>query len=350
MLAFALLLFIILETALQIRSHIRYGQSIFNVLTGETRYVKDVRTGLKVLRPEHVFHSKQIEVRTNSHGLRSPPVSPIKNPLTYRIAVVGASTVMGAFAATNEATFSYRLAKLLNDAEQEVGRRYEVINAGIAGYSLAEQTQMIEKLILPLSPDLIIVYPGFNDFAGYCQADSGGARRSQPRRQPLHQLDTPSWLLTVELIQKNTVSLRTQPENPINFRSPQELDLAPYRARLDSLIATVKDAGLPLLLATNARAYRQSQPIELQLMLSETARFYNPCFDLAGLHTLYDLHNSEITDAAADHGIFLIPLGDLIPGGREYFVDASHFSARGEEAAARHLHHFLVGNILSYGR
>lgn len=347
MLAFALLLFIALEAALQIRSHIRYGQSIFNVLTAETRYVIDVRTGLKVLRPDHVFRSKQIEVRTNSHGLRSPPVSPIKAPLTYRIAVVGASTVMGAFAASNEATFSYRLAKLLNDAEHETGKRYEVINAGIAGYGLAEQAQMIEKMILPLDPDLIIVYPGFNDFGGYCQADGGGALRPQPRRQPLYQLETPSWLLTVDLIRKNTVSLRSPPANTAEFRSPQELDLAPYRTRLDNLIGTVKDAGLPLLLATNARAYRPSQPIEEQLVLSETARFYNPCFDLAGLHALYDLHNAEIKDAAADHGTFVIALGELIPGGREYFVDASHFSPRGEETAAHHLHQFLVRNILS---
>lgn len=347
MLAMALLLFAGLEAALQVRSHIRYGQSVFNVLMAETRYVTDPRTGLTVLRPDHVFRSRQMEIRTNSQGLRSAPVGAGKAAGTYRIAVVGASTVMGAYAPRNEATFSHRLQDLLNGDGRAEDRRYEVINAGIAGYSLGDQTRMIEKVILPLQPDLIIVYPGFNDFAAYCRQDGDGGARPRPRRMPLHRIDTPSWLLAVDLVQKNTVALRSAPSGPAAFRSAADLDLAPYRQRLDTLIATARRTGVPLLLATNARAYRPEQPHEEQRRLSETARFYNPCFDLTGLHALYDLHNVEIAHAAARHGAFLIPLGELIPGGGAYFVDASHFSDKGEDAAARHLHRFLAERILA---
>ena len=347
MLAFSLLLFVGLEAALQIRSHIRYGQSIFNILTAETRYVIDENTGLKVLRQNHVFHSKKMDIRTNDLGLRSDPVSIGKPSGSYRIAVIGASTVMGAYASTNEETFSYRLQALLNENRGSDTRQYEVINAGIAGYGLDDQKLMIERLILPLKPDLIIVYPGFNDFGTYCQAGSSNTPQPPPRRTPLHQLDTPSWLLSMELIQKNTVALRTPPANSNDFRSVASLDLAPYQGKLEALLNTVKQAGVPLLLATNARAYRPDQPIEEQLKLSETARFYNPCFDLDGLHTLYDLHNEAITQAARRHDVSLLELGTLIPGGREYFVDASHFSNKGEELAAQHLYRFLLDHIFA---
>lgn len=349
MLGCALLTFFALEAALQIRSHIRYGQSVFNVLTEETRYVIDKQSGLNTLRPNHVFRSEQMEIRTNDHGLRSEPVSSEKPPQTYRIAVVGASTVMGALAPTNESTFSYRLEHLLNHAAPKGERHYEVINAGIAGYGLRDQARMIEKVILPLHPDLIIVYPGFNDFGIYCKSGSNSPATPPATRQPLHRLGTPSWLLSVELIQKNTVGFRTPPASQADFRSPSDIDLGPYRTKLATLSSIVKKAGIPLLLATNARSYRPEQPREEQLELSETARFYNPCFDLEGLNALYDLHNSEIASAAEAHDAYLVPLGDLIPGGKLYFVDASHFSNAGEELAAHHLHQFLLAHILTLG-
>src|SRR5688500_9743784 len=104
--ASVLLLFLLIlvgvELALQVRSHVRYGQSIFNVLTEETRYVLDPATGLRLLRPNRTFSGSESIVRTNSLGLRGPelPVVPARG--TLRIAVIGASTVMGAYARDND--------------------------------------------------------------------------------------------------------------------------------------------------------------------------------------------------------------------------------------------------------
>lgn len=252
---------------------------------------------------------------------------------------------MGAYAARNEDTFSFLLQELLNRGRSD-GLKFEVINAGIPGYGLADQARMADRVILPLRPNLVVVYPGFNDFGGYCSVVSGGQARPAQARAGLPMVTTPSWLLSVELIQKNTVGLRTPPAAETSYRSPSSIDMNPYRAKLDGLVSVFKQAGVPVVLATNARAYRPEQPPDLQRRLSETARFYNPCFDVNGLHQLYDMHNREILLAAQRHGVHAIPLGSLVPGGPEHFVDASHFSQLGERVVAEHLHRFLVDQAL----
>lgn len=338
----AFLLLLALETAMQIRSHIRNGQSVLNAFTQETRYVVDPRTGLKVLRPNHVFLGSQVEMRTNSLGLRSPEIDPVKKPGVVRIAVIGASTVMGAYTARNEDTFAMRLGKLLGETYPRL--HFEVINAGIAGYGLIEQSQMLEKIVLPLAPDVVIVYPGFNDFAAYCRDDSdkpGTAKR--PGRHGLPIIETPVWLLSIELLTKNTVALRTPPvSSSTTTRSVDTLDFSDYRKKLDVLGNVALRSKIPFVFSTNARAYRPEQSLDEQKALSETARYYNPCFDLDGLHALYDAHNKEIKAAAERFGFPVIPLDQEIPGGRTYFVDASHFSNAGEQLAAERLRDFLV--------
>ncbi|SIQ41229.1 Lysophospholipase L1 [Aromatoleum tolulyticum] len=337
----AALTFIVLETALQVRSQLRFGQSVFNALRGETRYVEDERTGLKLLRPNRVFPGKDVEIRTNSLGLRSPEVLPQREPGSLRVAVIGASTVMGELAQRNEATFPALLGERLRARYPQ--RKVEVVNAGISGYRLADQRRMLADIVLPLKPDLVIVYPGFNDFADYCR---DGASAPAARRQGLPLLSLPGWLLTVDAVRRHTVFLRAGLPGRKTLLDPQAVDVAPYRARLESLVAVAREAGVPLLLATNARAYRPEQPEEEQMRLSEQARYFNPCFDLPGLNALYDRHNAEILDAGRRLGVPVLPLHERIPGGRRYFADASHFTSAGERLAADAIFAFLVSRGL----
>lgn len=333
----AALFFVAVEAALQVRSHLRFGQSVFNALRGETRYVEDARTGLKLLRPNRVFPGQEVEIRSNSLGLRSPELAPQRAPGSLRVAVVGASTVMGELTRSNDATFPALLGERLRERYPQ--REIEVVNAGISGYRLADQLRMLENVVLPLQPDLVIVYSGFNDFADYCRAE---APESSARRQGLPVVSLPDWLLSVEAVRRHTAFLRTGLPAPQTLLDPAAVDLQPYRAQLERLVARARDAGVPIVLATNARAYRPEQPLEEQMRLSAQARHFNPCFDLAGLNTLYDRHNGEILDVGRRLGVPVLPLHERIPGGREYFADASHFTLAGERLAAETIFAFLV--------
>ena len=341
----AAIIFLVVEAALQIRSQILSGRSIFNAITGQTRYVIDERTGLKLLRPNQVFADAIVEMRTNSLGLRSPEILPARTTDSLRIVVVGASTVMGIVAATNEDTFSALLESRLRKAFP--GRTIEVINAGVADYTLKDERVILERLILPLKPDLVIAYTGVNDFLDYCDGSiRPGKSGTTAQRQGLPVISMPSWLLTVRATSKIATFLRAAPSRPGATRDPYSVDLRPYRAGLEALAKTVLDANTSLLLATNARASRPERPPDEQQRLSLIARFKTPCFDVAGLHALYDLHNAEIHNVGKRMGIPVLPLDERIPGGERYFDDSTHFSSEGEQLVADEIFGFLMAKKL----
>jgi hypothetical protein len=333
----AVILLLLAELAAQVRSQLRFGQSVFNALSAQTMYETDPATGLLLLRPNMVFPGSEKVIRSNSLGLRSPEIKEPRVPGSLRIAVIGASTVMGAYAADNSKTFPAMMDARLKTLFPE--RKVEVINAGIVGYGLPEQRRMLTRRVAPLHPDLVIVYPGFNDFAGYCRKDK---TKAEFVPQGLPMLQMPSWLLSSELLIKNTGALRELAVPQRGLVDASVLDIKTYVENLNRLIASGQRRGITMVLATNARSYRRDQPVEVQLQLSETARFYNDCFDLENLHVLYERHNAAIQAAAAQARVPVVDLQSLIPGGTRYFVDSSHFSETGENLAATALVDFLV--------
>jgi hypothetical protein len=85
-------------------------------------------------------------------------------------------------------------------------------------------------------------------------------------------------------------------------------------------------------------------PFAEQQRLSETARYYNDCFDVEGLHAVCELYNQTICQVAKQEDVPLIDLEMMIPGGDEFFADATHFSPAGETLAAEILHRYITKN------
>ena len=97
----------------------------------------------------------------NSLGFRGPEFSEIKPSNTYRIFMVGGSTMFGAGATSDETTIPGILQKMFDI--QHLDQNVEVINAGFSGgYSNTELNLIVEKLLL-YKPDLVIIYDGWND-------------------------------------------------------------------------------------------------------------------------------------------------------------------------------------------
>ncbi|MEZ5529345.1 MAG: hypothetical protein R3E57_05370 [Porticoccaceae bacterium] len=325
----ALGLFLVAEFALQLRSQIRYGASVFNVLSAETTYQFHEDLQLKLLRPSAVIQGSQAVIETNSMGLRSPELPVEKGKSDLRVVLLGASSVMGTYTRANEEIVSYRLEAYLDEAFPD--RRIDVINAGIAGYGLQDQRRMFEELIVPMKPDLLIWYSGFNDISGYCRKQS----KSDATIRRLPQLQLPSWLLSIELVTKNSLWLRTTAASKQDVIDPESINLERYRNDVDALLSSVALRKIPMLVATNARSFRSDMPMQMQLALSETARYYNSCFDLAGLHKVYDRHNDILAERAQAYNFPVLKMDQLVPGGREYFGDATHFSVKGSDYVAR---------------
>tara|TARA_Y100000310_G_scaffold330758_1_gene402990 strand:+ start:2476 stop:3999 length:1524 start_codon:yes stop_codon:yes gene_type:complete len=100
-------------------------------------------------------------ITINTLGFRGPEFSEIKPPNTYRIFTVGGSTMFGAGATSDETTIPGYLQHLLNEKNFEFD--IEVINSGIQGADSNTELNLIKQKLVTFSPDLIIIYDGWND-------------------------------------------------------------------------------------------------------------------------------------------------------------------------------------------
>ena len=100
-------------------------------------------------------------ITINSLGFRGDEFSNIKQSDMYRILMVGGSTMFGAGATSDETTIPGYLQQFLN--EKDFGFDIEVINSGIQGADTNAELKLIEQKLVEFSPDLIIIYDGWND-------------------------------------------------------------------------------------------------------------------------------------------------------------------------------------------
>ena len=109
----------------------------------------------------------QYSFEINSLGMRSHEMSAQKPPGVYRIFCLGGSTTYGTGATSNEATYPAQMERLLNalaDAGRAPpGRRYEVGNCGVSGWSSVENLINLELRLIDWQPDAILTYDGIND-------------------------------------------------------------------------------------------------------------------------------------------------------------------------------------------
>jgi lysophospholipase L1-like esterase len=327
-----------IEAIAQYRSYLRFGLTTVHGNRQQSLYVDDRETGLRLLRANTVVRGQVQSIQSNSLGLRSPEIPVAHPPHGLRVAVIGASSVMGAAERDNEHTFPAQLESLLRNAMP--GKRIDVINAGIAGYSLSDERVMLERRIAPLRPDLVILYTGFNDFASYCR---GSGRTDAPT---LPMLSVPNWWLSYELLKKNTTALRAGQASGLR-RNVLAIDLEAYRIQVEQLVASGQRLGVRLIMLTNARSFRREQPINEQLRLSSMARYYTPCFDLEGLHNLWDRHNQVLVSVAQAHGVDVLELDRMLPGGDTYFSGANHFTEAGDQLVAQIIARFLLQQHLA---
>lgn len=94
-----------------------------------------------------------------------PPVALEKPTDTYRVVVLGGSTVMGQGAPMPSQNIVSMLRKgaLSRGLTGKNAKRIEFINAGVDGYNSAQEYLYFVSDLLRFKPDLVIVYDGWND-------------------------------------------------------------------------------------------------------------------------------------------------------------------------------------------
>jgi len=99
-------------------------------------------------------------ITVNSDGFRG---NELLTNSDYRIFVIGGSTTFGAGATSDSKTIPYILQEKINEVFPD--QNIEVINAGIPNAYSHTESFLIKEKILSYSPDLLIIYDGWNDLA-----------------------------------------------------------------------------------------------------------------------------------------------------------------------------------------
>lgn len=98
--------------------------------------------------------------KMNNFGFRNDrDISKEKPDGTYRIIVIGGSGAWGTGASSNNTVWTSVVEDLLRKERCNV----EVLNAGCAGYISFQELMYLQFKLLEFSPDMIIVFDGYND-------------------------------------------------------------------------------------------------------------------------------------------------------------------------------------------
>lgn len=115
-----------------------------------------------------------------------------KEPGTLRIVICGGSAVAGLGASPNAAFSSY-LERMLQESAVDETQRIEVVNLGIVGIASRQVLAQVQDACAHLSPDIVVVYSGNNEFleihaAEYDRATQGTLARLPRKLSSLHLL------------------------------------------------------------------------------------------------------------------------------------------------------------------
>jgi len=100
-------------------------------------------------------------IHINNFGMRGPDITQDKPNDTYRIFIIGGSTVYGSGSTSDKTTIPGFLQEKIDNSV--IDQKVQVINAGIMGSTSIEEVFRIKNDLRNFDPDMIIIYHGVND-------------------------------------------------------------------------------------------------------------------------------------------------------------------------------------------
>lgn len=284
-----------------------------------------------VLRPNYPSH--------NSWGWKGKEFQPNKPPGVKRVVCLGESTTYG-----GDKPYAEALEGLLN----ETNTRAEVLNAGVPGWTSREVLINFRERVLPLKPDLVILYVGrndlipqaFNDYRGdysHFRDPAGDFTRSNYRIKNILRISRlallvvdwkPKWFgwnRVAEHPVYSTVRWENCPkpaEIVANLRDPAKTEA--FRANVEAIVSLAKEQGIPILLSTFAFI-----PDRLKMeFLPVDPMIFEP------MRVQLQRNNQAVREVASKLGAPLAD-GERLLEHPEVFTDDCHVTDQGDSLRAR---------------
>jgi len=314
------------EGAVRARHWLKHG-GMWGV---EETYAPDPDTGLRV--PVAGARAGGIEI--NSLGFRGPEIAVPKPGGTIRLAFVGASTTFSAEVRPNERTWPHRVWKRLSERYPEA--RFDYVNAGVPGYTLASSLEGLRRRLEPLDPDVVVIYQATNDLAknsrrlALAQGLAAEAGDADPDWLSRHSL---LWYLARKNARVLWRRFQARSGEPRLEVEPEVL-AAPFRADLRALVRAARERAAIVALVTFSHRLRREQGPGERAEAAVTSLYYMPYMSIDGLLDGFEAYNRVIREVAAETGALLIEDEDTIPADGEHFADSVHFTASGSRVMA----------------
>lgn len=325
-------------------------------------YISDHYYLGKMLVPGASHETRLASMHVNSRAFRGKEFTVPKPTGTYRIFALGGSTTYGYYPATSSDDTAYPavLETLLNAAKSNPSiSRYEVVNAGLPGYSVRTSTQNFLSRILFYEPDMVIVYHNTNDLARYGNEEN--------LLYPLQNQYVPhgiaagildhllGWSFAAQELRftlTNRLGLGsshgTAPSAPssdwrLDSRYPEV-----FRRDLRNLVILAKANGVVPVLASQSIAFTEKTDFarltddEIKMRFDQPAIFYARV-PPRQRYPLFRLYNDIIRQVAEEQGIPFADVDSVIPKTPEYHWDYCHLTDKGSRLQAQAIERALRG-------
>ncbi len=330
---FGLLSFTLLATA----ALAECGTRVVDAIAFDAPLWRAEKTGALYMEHPYLFRvprpgARFQRYRVNAHGFRGPEFSVPKPEGVFRILTLGGSAVWDSDVTADDRTWSARLGEKLNARLTRDGRalRVEVVNGGVPGYTSAETFMNLVWRGVPLEPDMVIVYQGYNDY--------------KPNRHPRFTPDYSHWrALDHTPLRRLARSSRAvyyltrfagalQPRPPA-FDTAAESGVTAFQDNLASLVVLARARGIEPVLSTYGLSATERNLRDHPEKLRELERFL-PMLTFAGVLDAHRRYNQAVLDLGERLGVPVVRIAEGVPAAFDHYTDHVHFTDRGADRAA----------------
>jgi lysophospholipase L1-like esterase len=277
------------------------------------------------LRPGGTGNFFQSHVTINSKGFRGKEI-PVEKGNAFRIVAIGESTTFGVTMNADDKPWPEVLEEMIRTRLQP-SRPVEVINAGVPAHTLEHTLSRFQKDILPLKPDMIICYHGFNGFNLLFESLPHVTGPRPPKYQPRPLKILADVEHRVKMTRYRNALLAPTQQNP-----PRAIDdpmTSRYALAYRHLIEAARTNNIRLAISTFSMAANTRSD-------NAILEFYRPGFPLvhwqvqanalhAGLVRQFAMENPEID---------LVDTQPKLDGYHEKFIDLMHLTQEGNQEVA----------------
>lgn len=305
------------------------------------------------------FHSGR-QCNVNSAGFIGPE---LKKEDTFRIFILGGSTVWGAGATNENKTISAQLQKML----EEVSPGYfEVVNAGEVGYQSTQEFIRTERMLLNYNPDAVIVLDGRNDIyysykldwspeLNHDSIDSFRKTQELSLNGIIYHIERTvlysKFLGKFSFMQLLTNIYRAKKVSAHYTEGkvrPEAMD--DYASNLEAIVQITKSCGIrPILIFQPTLGYGNKHYSKYEQNIVNQVNSASNWYDV--LNAMMPLGEKKVLEIGRRYNISAMSLVNIFDKyNQTIYVDSAHYTDFGNELIAKEMLNLLIKEKLSVNK